>query len=68
MRWVEVVEVEADAAAALVAVAEAGPVAWEAARPPDRAAIVFAPVAGTGCRTLPVSLVTRKSAPNVARR
>jgi hypothetical protein len=62
LRWVEVVEVEADAAA------DVDPAAWVAPRPPGRAATVFAPVAGTECRTLPVSLVTRKSAPSAARR
>ena len=66
MRWVEVVEAEAEAA--LDAAADVGPVAWAATRPPGRAATVFAPVAGTGCRTLPVNLVTRKSVPSVARR
>jgi len=70
LRWVEVVEVEADAdaAAVLVVAAEAGPVAWAAPRPPGRAATVSAPVVGTECRTLSVSLVTRKSAPSAARR
>jgi hypothetical protein len=68
LRWVEVVEVEADAAAALVAAVEAGPAAWEATRPLDRAATVFAPVAGTECRTSPVSPVTRGRVRSVARR
>jgi len=68
LRWVEVVEVEADAAAALVAAAEVGPVGWAAPKPPGRAATVSAPVAGTECHTLPVSPAIRKSAPSVARR
>jgi hypothetical protein len=72
VRWVEVVEVdvevEADAAAALVAAAEAGPVAWEAARLPDRAANAFAPIAGTECRTSLVSRATRGRVQSVARR
>lgn len=59
MRWVEVVEVEADVAAALVAAAEAGPVAWEATRPPDRAATASVLPAGTECRTSPVSRATK---------
>jgi hypothetical protein len=68
LRWVEVVEVEVDAAAVLVAVADVGPVAWVALRPPDRAATVSVPVVGTECRTSSVSLATRKSAPSVAYR
>jgi len=68
LRWVEVVEVEADAAAALVAAAEVGPVGWAAPRPPGRAATVSAPVVGIECRTSSVSPATRKSVPSVARR
>jgi hypothetical protein len=59
LRWVEVVEVEADAAAALVAAADVVPAAWAATRPPGRAVTASAPVAGTECRTPLVSLVTR---------
>jgi hypothetical protein len=70
LRWVEVVQVEAkaDAAAVLAAAADVGPVAWVALRLPGRAATASALVAGTECRTSPVSLVTRKSAQSVARR
>jgi hypothetical protein len=62
LRWVEVVEVEA------VAAADVGPGAWEEPRPLARAVTVSALVAGTECRTLPVNLAIRKSARNVARR
>ncbi|MFN2269407.1 MAG: hypothetical protein ACK2US_01135 [Anaerolineae bacterium] len=68
MRWVEVVEAEADAVAALVAAADVGPGVWEELRPLAQAVTVSAPVAGTQCRTSSVSPAIRKSAPNVARR
>ena len=35
---------------------------WVAARPPDREAIVFAPIVGTGCRTRWASLVMNENA------
>jgi len=68
LRWVEVVEAEVVVEAALVAAADVGPVAWGAPRPPGRAVTASAPVVGTENRTSPVSLVTRCSAPSVARR
>ena len=68
MRWVEVVEVETDAVAAVVAAVDVAPVAWGGLRPQVRAASAFAPVVGTECRTLSVSLVISKSAPSAARR
>jgi hypothetical protein len=60
--------VEADAVAVLVAAAGVDPVAWVAPRPPVQVATVSALVADTECRTLPVSPVTRKSAPSAGRR
>jgi len=69
VKWVEVVEVEAeDAAAALGAAADVDLVAWAAPRPPGREATVFAPVVDIKHRTLPVSLATRRSARSVAHR
>jgi len=56
-----------DAAAALVAEADVGRGAWAAPRPPDRAATASVPTVGTGSRTSLASLVTRESAPSVAR-
>ena len=68
MRWVEIVEVEADAVVALAVVAAAGLAGWEVLRLPDPAGTASAPTAGTERRTRPVSLVTRTSAPSAVRR
>ena len=67
MRWVEVVEVEADVVALAVA-ADAGRAGWVAPRPPVRVATVFAPTAGIESRTPSGSPAMRKSARSVARR
>jgi hypothetical protein len=66
LRWVEVVEV--DAAAALVAAADVGPVAWAAPSPPGRAASASVPTVGTQNHMSPVSLVTKRDVPSAARR
>jgi len=68
VRWVKVVEVEADVVVALAVAADAGRAGWVALRPPGRAVTVSAPTAGTGSRTEWVCLVTRRSAPSAARR
>jgi len=68
LRWVKVVEVEADVAAALVAAADVGPVAWVVPRLPGRAATASVPVVGTECRIQWVSLAIRRSVPTAAHR
>jgi hypothetical protein len=68
LTWVEVVEAEMVVAAVLVAAADVGPAAWVAPKLPGRAATAFVPTVGTESHTSPVSLVTRCSAPSVARR
>ena len=67
MRWVEVVEVEADVVALAVA-AVAGRAGWAAKRLPARAVTAFAPIVGAGSPTRWECLATRKSAPNAAHR
>jgi hypothetical protein len=68
LRWVEVVEAEVDVVAVPGAAVDVGLVAWAAPRLPGRAATVSVPTVDTESRTSPVSLVTRCSAPSVARR
>jgi hypothetical protein len=68
LRWVKVVEVEADVAAALVVAAVRGRAGWAVPRPPDPAASASAPTAGTKCRMQWVSLAIRRSVPTAAHR
>jgi hypothetical protein len=68
LRWVEVVEVEVVAAAALVAAAEVGPVAWAAPSPLGRAASASVPTVDTESHMSPVSLVTKRDVPSAVRR
>ena len=68
MRWVEVVEVEAVAVVVLVVVADVGQAGWVVDRPPVPAAPASAPIAGTRSRTQLENRVTRRCAPNAARR
>ena len=68
MRWVEVVEAEAAAVVVLAVATDAGRAGWVALMPAVRAETVFAPTAGTGCRTSSVSLVTRRNALSAVRR
>ncbi len=67
MKWVEVVEVEADVVALAVA-AVAGRAGWAAKRLPARAVTAFAPIVAAGSPTGWECLVTRKSAPSAAHR
>jgi len=59
---------EAAAVVVLAVAADAGQAGWVAPRPPGRVVTVSVPTAGIENRTSLVSLVTRKSAPSVARR
>jgi hypothetical protein len=68
MRWDKVVDVEADAAAALAVAAGVGRAGWVAPRLPGRAATASAPTAGTKCRTWQASPATRSNAPSAVRR
>ena len=68
MTWVEVVVVEVDVVAVLVAEVDAGRAGWVTLRLPGRAVTASVPVVGIDCRTLPDSLATRRSALSVLRR
>ena len=68
MRWVEVVVVEVDVVAVLVAEADAGRAGWVAPRLPGRAVTACALAAGTGHRTEWAFLVTSINVPSVAPR
>jgi hypothetical protein len=68
VKWVEVVEVVADAAAAPVAAAVVDRVGWVALRPPDRAVTASAPTAGTGYRTWWANLAIRCNAQSAVHR
>ena len=70
MRWVEVVEVEVEAAVVVVlgVVADAGRAGWVVDRPPVPVATACAPIAATRSPTQWEYPVTRRGAPSATRR